>query len=137
MGLGYVPTGSVSTERDRSDLPGRQYRGAGAGRHDLKALGRAGEWIAARFLEHQGARILARNLTLPAGEIDLLVAFGWERAAVEVKSGTQDPSDAFTDRKVHHVWDLAASLEPPVLRVDLVAVTIGAAVTVRWIPRAG
>ena len=35
-------------------------------------VGRAGEEIAAKYLEKQGAAIIARNFTVRGGEIDLI-----------------------------------------------------------------
>jgi Holliday junction resolvase-like predicted endonuclease len=71
------------------------------------------------------------------GEIDLLVAFGDLRVAVEVKTiqtgGLDDPAYTFTSRKAVQVRSLANRLG--VSRVDLVAVSIGrAGVDIRWIP---
>lgn len=41
-------------------------------RHHIQ-LGRAGEEYAAEFFAHQGAGILARNVSYPVGELDLIV----------------------------------------------------------------
>lgn len=80
--------------------------------------------------------IVARNMQMRNGEIDLLVSFGGEKAAVEVKSRIGDPSYAFTDAKALQVGALAAALDPPVFRVDLVTVELRTwDVLVRWIPR--
>lgn len=71
------------------------------------------------------------------GEIDLVVAFGDQRVAVEVKTirtgGLDDPAYAFTDSKAAQVRRLANRLGIP--RVDLIAVSIGPrGVAVRWVP---
>jgi putative endonuclease len=51
-------------------------------------LGRRGERHAARFLKKHGCRILARNLDLGIGEIDLVARDGDELVFVEVKTRT-------------------------------------------------
>lgn len=53
-------------------------------------LGRRGERVAERYLRGQKYRILARNLRLPMGEIDLLAEApdGRTVVVVEVKSGS-------------------------------------------------
>lgn len=47
--------------------------------------GRAGEDRAAKFLESQGYRVLARNVRLPGGEIDAVCLDGATLVVVEVK----------------------------------------------------
>ncbi len=96
--------------------------------------------MAERFLTGRGAVILARNHRVGRGEIDLLVRFGSELAAVEVKTllaGTDsfgDPAEAFIPRKASQVRKLANALG--VFRVDLVAVTVqSGGANLRWIPR--
>ena len=71
------------------------------------------------------------------GEIDLVVALGGRRIAVEVKTiqtgGLDDPAYAFTPAKAAQVRFLANRLRIP--RVDLIAVSIGpTGVAIRWIP---
>jgi putative endonuclease len=104
--------------------------------------GRLGEAVAARFLERRGGKILARNVRVGRGEIDLLVELGGEQAVVEVKSAwtdqAGDPAEAFTPGKARQVRSLAATLSPPVFRVDLVTVRFSdEGALVRWQPRAG
>ena len=58
---------------------------------DRRAAGRQAERVAARYLRRRGYRLLARNLRMPHGEVDLLVAQGSRWAPhtfilVEVKS---------------------------------------------------
>ena len=137
--MGYVPAGPVSPEGSRADVPGCEHRRIGAGRSALtpQQLAVAGETFATCFLRSRRARILERNVRVGRGEIDLLVAFGNLRVAVEVKTiqtgGLDDPAYAFTSRKAVQVRSLANRLG--VSRVDLVAVSIGrAGVDIRWIP---
>ncbi|HEY5426465.1 MAG TPA: YraN family protein [Candidatus Tumulicola sp.] len=49
------------------------------------AKGRAGEDLAAEFLEECGYRIVARNVRLPGGEIDAVALDGSTLVIVEVK----------------------------------------------------
>lgn len=78
------------------------------------------------------------------GELDLLVRFGDESAVVEVRSvsdsgaGVRDPIDAFTKAKLAQVRKLGRLLDPPVYRVDLIAIRYDQeGVDVRWLPRFG
>jgi Holliday junction resolvase-like predicted endonuclease len=83
------------------------------------------------------AHLVARNVRVGRGEIDLVVAFGELRVAIEVKTvqtgGLDDPSFAFTRPKAAQVRRLANRLGIP--RVDLVAISIGpSGVAIRWVP---
>ena len=72
------------------------------------------------------------------GELDLIVAFGEEIVAVEVKagSGRNDPIHHFSEEKERQVRSLAATRG--IGRVDLVSVVRSAnGFTVRWLPRVG
>ncbi|MEO1236498.1 MAG: YraN family protein [Planctomycetota bacterium] len=54
--------------------------------------GRAGERVAARHLQSEGYRVVARNLRTRHGELDLVaVAPDGTAVAVEVKAGTPNP----------------------------------------------
>jgi putative endonuclease len=132
MGVGYVPAGPFRQERQGDDLSGREHRGT---RTDLGALG---EEIAARFLQDRGATIVARNVRIGRGELDLIVAFGDELAAVEVKTGSagSEPIYHFDVDKQRQVRALAATRR--IGRVDYVGVVRSAdGVAVRWLPRVG
>jgi len=80
--------------------------------------------------------VVARNLRLWPGEIDLLVLFGRLLVVVEVKSRQrEDPADEFTSEKAARLRRAGARLQPPPQRYDLVTVRFGAAgVDVRWLP---
>jgi putative endonuclease len=100
-------------------------------------LADAGESIAARFLVGRRGRIVARNVRVGRGELDIVVAFGQQRVAVEVKTaqtgGLDDPAYAFTEHKAAQVRRLARRLG--ITRVDLVAITMGSSgVDIRWMP---
>jgi len=85
---------------------------------------------------------LASNVAVGRGEIDLLVRFGRTVAAIEVKTiipsvPSDEPLDHFTPAKARQVSQLAASLKPPVYRVDVVGVTVRRrGVDIRWLPYA-
>ena len=69
--------------------------------------GRWGEDAAARFLETKGARIVARNVRTPYGEIDLIASRGESLAFVEVKTRTGMqfgfPEQGVTAKKLEHM----------------------------------
>lgn len=105
---------------------------------DLRAaLGRRGERVAARFLKRRGYRILHRNWRCPAGEIDLVCAWGSTVVFVEVKSrsagGLVEPEAGLDHRKRTRLERLALTylaargLEGVDWRFDVVSVVMG-----RW-----
>jgi putative endonuclease len=101
-------------------------------------LGSLGEQIAAAFLIERGATILARNVRVGRGELDLIVALDGEVIAVEVKSATAagDPMYHFDDDKQRQVRSLARQRR--ISRIDYVGVTMQpAGAVVRWLPRLG
>jgi putative endonuclease len=51
----------------------------------MNAKGRAGEGIAAKYIEAQGGHILARNYTVRGGEVDIVFADGDVTVFCEVK----------------------------------------------------
>jgi Holliday junction resolvase-like predicted endonuclease len=88
----------------------------------------------------RGVHILARNVRVDHGELDLVVRIGDRRVAIEVKTiqtgGLDDPVFAFTEDKARRVRTAANLLDIP--RIDLVAVTLSrSGIAVRWIPEAG
>jgi putative endonuclease len=94
-------------------------------------LGRHGEQLAADFLVANGYGLLARNLELKVGEIDLLMADGDTIVVVEVKTQARD---TFLDpvykigpakqRKLHLLASIIASRYPDRnVRIDAVTVT--------------
>ena len=80
--------------------------------------------------------MLGRNVRVGRGEIDLLVRFGNQRVAVEVKTRIgSEPREAFSEEKANRVWE-AARRYGGVRRVDLIAVRVDAqGVEVRWLPQ--
>ncbi len=107
-------------------------------------IGRLGEDIAAGFLTRQGVAIVARNLKVGRGEVDLLALVDGERTVVEVRSVTRPPDrggwpaphplDAFDAAKAAQVRRLAAALHCS--RVDLIAIRFhSAGVDLHWVKR--
>lgn len=69
--------------------------------------------------------MLARNLRVGADEIDLLVAWGRRRVAVEVKTLVGgDPVEEFTAAKAARFRRAGLSLQTPPERFDLIAVCL-------------
>ena len=91
--------------------------------------------------------MLARNVRVGRGEIDIVARVGGETAAVEVRSrwavgkgGSPDPLEAFDAAKARQVRKLASELPPSLRtsRVDLIAVRFGdEGVELLWTPRVG
>lgn len=104
----------------------------GALRHDI---GTAAERIAASFLTRRGVEILATNLTLGRGEVDLVGRHRGRLVVFEVRSVTtgSSPVEAFDRAKADQLTRLSARLG--IGRVDLVAVGFSPRfVVVRWLP---
>jgi putative endonuclease len=118
--------------------------------NDRQRLGRAAEAAAARHLERQGYRVLARNERVGRGELDLIVRRGPVLAFVEVKArrtrGCGTPEEAVTvhkQRQVERLAELWLAARPWMLRgveevrLDVVAVDLsGTAASVRHLPSA-
>ena len=70
-------------------------------------LGRRGEDLAAAHLERNGYLILARNVRLRRGEIDIVAREGGDLVFVEVKTRAGDfcgtPEEAVTAAKLRHL----------------------------------
>ncbi|MFQ5429884.1 MAG: YraN family protein [Phycisphaerae bacterium] len=99
-----------------------------------KDIGRAGERAACRYLRRRGYRLLERNFTCSAGEIDLVCYGDGCIVFVEVKTLTDDaeadPEDKITPTKQRQVaraarvW-LAEHREPEcAYRFDAVSVVL-------------
>jgi len=99
-----------------------------------RRLGRTGEMVAAHFLQRHGIEILARNVAVGPGELDILARQGTTRLVVEVRTvtGREDPLSAFDARKRAQVARLAHRVGAA--RVDLVAIRLTPeAAEVRWV----
>lgn len=98
------------------------------------AVGLAGERLAAAFLESHGLRVVARNVEVEGGEVDIVATDGRSRIVVEVRTITGDgePLDAYGPVKAYKVGRLARILRAD--RVDLVAVRLSReAAELRWV----
>ncbi|HEX2153529.1 MAG TPA: YraN family protein [Acidimicrobiia bacterium] len=98
------------------------------------AVGATGEQLAATFLARHGLKVVARNVEVAGGELDILALDSGRRVAVEVRSitGPGEPLQAFGSDKAARVARLArlAGAE----RVDLVAIRLTPeAAEVRWV----
>ena len=102
-----------------------------AERHAALARGRRAEALAAWRLRLAGWRILARNLKLPQGEIDIVARRGAVVAFVEVKTRAElaTAADAVTARQRRRIRNAAAGflarrpdLAGLVLRFDAILV---------------
>lgn len=116
--------------------PGHQIGRASLDRRHQ--LGDFGERLAVDFLRRRGARIVARNVRLSTGEVDVLAVLGADRVVVEVRTVTSRRlgTEAFDRRKADQVWSLARELGAT--RVDLVAVEVSeTGVEIRWVPAIG
>jgi len=95
-----------------------------------------GEDAAARFMKKQGCRVLARNLRLPIGEIDLLcldrasdsIVIVEVKARVRTSDATPDPESSITAAKKRKLVTLAKAIskrdeyQGKGIRIDVVAV---------------
>jgi putative endonuclease len=79
---------------------------------ETRALGIAGEDIAARFLERAGWRIVERNVRYREGELDIIAARDGVLAFVEVKTRRSraygSPAESVTYRKRVRIRGMAA-----------------------------
>ncbi|MGH8916327.1 MAG: YraN family protein [Acidimicrobiia bacterium] len=101
-------------------------------------MGRYGELVAARFLTDHGLRVVAGNVDVGRGEVDLLAMDGGARVVVEVRTTTTggDPIDAVGLVKRRRVRSLAGMAGAS--RVDLVGVGLRAEdVVIHWVPGCG
>ena len=76
-----------------------------------RTQGKAGEDLAAQFLERNGLKILERNYRFERGEIDIIAEEGDELIFVEVKARRSTafgaPEDAVTEEKQEQVRAVA------------------------------
>ncbi len=96
------------------------------------ALGRFGEDVAARHLEHEGLVVLERNWRCDAGELDIVAREGDVLVVCEVKTRSSlaygSPFEAVTERKLHRLerlglrWMRERGVRPASMRVDVVSV---------------
>ena len=100
-----------------------------------RGVGRAGERVAAWFLLRNGVRVVAHNVRVGRGEVDLIARDGSTQLVVEVRSrmSRKAPIEAFDIVKQQQLRSLSNELG--IGRVDLVAVGFGERfVAIHWIP---
>jgi Holliday junction resolvase-like predicted endonuclease len=98
-------------------------------------VGQLGELLTRWFLNDHGLRVMAANVRVDRGEIDILALDRGERVAVEVRTITGDgePIDAADPAKRQKVRRLASKAGAN--RVDFVGVRIDpTAVVFHWVP---
>ena len=116
-------------------------------KRSTKEKGRAGEQLAARFLEKQGFRILDRNYRNRLGEIDIVAEDRGVLVFVEVRTlkayAGHSPEETIQLRKQQHISRTALAyvqhkrLEDRPARFDVVSVTLeGIRSALRHIPNA-
>lgn len=97
-------------------------------------LGEFGERLAVHRLEASGLRILARNVRVPSGEIDILAEDGDDLVFVEVRTRRSVPgvaAESLTPAKLRRMWQCAMDYcdregaDPERVRIDVVSVDIG------------
>ncbi len=101
---------------------------------DPHLIGRTGERLAAAVLARHGLTVVARNVAIGSGELDILAMDGPRRVVVEVRTitGHHDPLDAYDPAKAAQVSRLAARVGAD--RVDLMAIRLGReAAELRWV----
>ena len=103
---------------------------------DRRPLGAFGEEIAAQFLTDRGVDILARNLEVGRGELDLIGRLDGRPIVFEIRCRLDgDAQDGLDSDKIEQVVRLMRRLSPRVSRLDLVAVDIHPdRADVRWLP---
>ncbi len=109
-----------------------------------RRLGDRGEAYARHFLELRGYQFVTANWRCAAGELDLVMRHGDELVVVEIKARHGESmgraEEAVTSRKAARLiasteWYLAEhpELGDPIWRIDLIAITLDAAGTMRRI----
>src|SRR5690606_11920060 len=138
LGVGLVPPRPFPRGGPGDDLPGRLHRearGLRTGDLNRPELGRLGESLACWFLTTHGVRVLATNVRVGRGEIDILARDGGTRVAVEVRTtrGRDDPVDAADPAKRERASGLAHRIGAR--RFDVIGFGFDpAGFDVHWVP---
>ncbi len=128
-------------------MSGWRYRGRRRSR-----VGSFGEWEAAVFLARRGLKVVARNVRIGRGEIDLVARDGDEIVFVEVKTRVHLPESEWTGlenlgrakrralARTARAYILRLRRPAPSYRIDLVTVELASSTTgsvreIRWFPR--
>jgi putative endonuclease len=101
-----------------------------------RLVGVTGERLAAEFLRRRGVRMIARNVVVDRGELDLVGEVRGNRVAFEVRTRVgDDPLDSFDLTKLDRVRRAARHHDPPIWRIDLLTVRLNRdSVDIRWMP---
>lgn len=123
--------------------PGPEATAAPRRRGARNALGAFAERLAAAHLQRRGYRIIARNVTLRIGEIDVVALKDGMTVLVEVRARRDgalgSPFESLSrakQRRLVRSAELYVALHPELpqeARIDLVAVSLSGAGTVRSI----
>lgn len=102
---------------------------------DIKELGRLGEKTAVKLLRQNGYKILERNYTCPAGEMDIIAFEDKNIVMIEVKTSMSDgevrPEERIDGRKKRHLTGIAEyyrnkkRVRDYAIRFDTVALVFG------------
>lgn len=105
-----------------------------------RRFGDFGERVAANRLEAAGMRILARNVRVRGGEIDLLAEDADDLVFVEVRTrraANGAAVESLTPAKLRRMWRCAMvycddnAIDPARARLDVISIDLDAAGTVR------
>ena len=99
-----------------------------------RLVGAVGEQLAEASLRRHGLRVVARNVAVGRGEVDILAVDRGQRVVVEVRTttGEADPLAAFGPVKAAQVARLTRRIRAH--RVDLIAIHLGEdAAEIRWV----
>lgn len=105
--------------------------------HRRRRVGALGERLAVATLRRHGLEVVARNVSVDGGELDILARDHGRRVVVEVRTitGLGEPLSAFNRGKAAQVARLARRVEAH--RVDLLAIRLAPdGAEIRWVRRA-
>ena len=100
---------------------------------ERRRLGDFGERLARHRLEAEGCTIVATNVRMKAGEIDIVAMDADDLVFVEVRTRRAQPglaAESLDDRKLARMWECAMqyctskSKDPERIRIDAVAVDL-------------
>ena len=114
----------------------KKNKGSDKGAAARQALGRAGEDLAAEYLEGEGYQVVERNFRCRSGELDLIARQGAEWVFVEVKTRSRGggfglPCEAVNRVKKRHMskailyYGLQKGICGREMRVDVIEVLTG------------